>query len=219
MKDYKTLISELSSGLAPVSPPRNIDLVALAWFLLSTCFVVVVTLLIDPIRPGALMQLASKPRFLLETMLGVAAILWVSLAAFRSAVPGALTGRFATTGLFLIALWLIQYLIGLVSPALEPSTLGDRHHCWLEAMIYSLPVTVAGLLVVGRNYPLRPIRAGMFVGLVAGMLPALFMQLACMYEPSHIIMFHILPGLLMAAVSIGIAAWWHALSRSKGIAD
>ena len=219
MKDYKTLISELSSGLAPVAPPRNIDLIALVWFLLSTLFVVVVTLLIDPIRPGALMQLASKPRFLLETMLGVAAILWISLAAFRSAIPGALTGRFATIGLFLIALWLIQYLIGLISPALEPSTLGARHHCWLEAMIYSLPVIVAGLFIVHRNYPLRPVRAGMFVGLVAGLLPALFMQLACMYVPLHIIMFHIMPGLLMAAVSVGIAAWWHAHSRGKGIAD
>ena len=219
MKDYKTLISGLSSGVAPVSPPRNIDLIALAWFLLSTLFVVLVTLLIDPIRPGALMQLASKPRFLLETMLGVTAILWVSLAAFRSAIPGALTGRFATAGLFLIALWLIQYVIGLVSPALEPSTLGDRHHCWLEAIIYSLPVTVAGLSVVHRKYPLRPVRAGLFVGLVAGMLPALFMQLACMYEPLHIIMFHILPGLLMAAVSVGIAAWWHVHQRSRENTD
>jgi hypothetical protein len=32
------------------------------------------------------------------------------------------------------------------------------------------------------------------------MIPALYMQLACMYMPAHILTLHILPGLLVAAI-------------------
>jgi len=202
------LISNLSSDLAPVTPTRSINRLALTWFLLSAVYVVVITHLFGPIRPGALSQLGTEPRFLFETILGVAAILWFSLLVFRSAVPAALTRQFAVAGLVLMALWLAQYVIGFVSPALEPSRLGKRNYCYFETLVYALPVILSGLFFVRRLYPLRPLRTAMSVGLVAGMLPALFMQLACMYEPLHILAFHILPGLLMVGVGAVIATRW-----------
>jgi len=207
-EQHRTLISDLSRDLAPVSNPMKTNRLAMVWFLFSACYVVLVTDLIDPIRPGALTQLITKPRFLMETMLGGAAILWISLAAFRSSVPAALSKQFATTGTVLLVLWLAQYAIGLVSPALQASTLGERPHCWLETMVYAVPVILTGLYFVRRSYPLRPVRTAMSIGLVAGMLPALYMQIACMYNPVHILAFHILPGLLMVGVSAGIAAIW-----------
>jgi hypothetical protein len=205
---HESLISNLSNDLVPVSRPPNVNKMAMAWFLLSAVYVIIVTQLFDPIRTGAVSQLADQPRFLLESMLGVAAILWVSLLAFRSAIPAALSKQFAVAGLILMALWLAQYVVGFVSPALEPSSHGKRDFCYIETMVYALPVILAGLLLVRRLYPLRPVRTAMSIGLVAGMLPALYMQLACMYEPSHILTFHILPGLLMVAVGAGIAAKW-----------
>lgn len=208
MNKQHILISNLSRDLAPVSPPPNINRLAIAWFLLSAIFVVAMTHLFGPIRPGAFSQLGTEPRFLLETMLGVAAILWTSLLAFRSAVPAALSKQFAATGMVLMALWLAQYVIGFVSPALEPSMLGKRDHCFSETLVYSLPVILTGLFLIRRLYPLRPLRTAMSIGLAAGMLPALYMQLACMYEPSHILGYHILPGLLMVGAAAGIAAIW-----------
>ena len=208
MNKQHILISNLSRDLAPVSPPSNINRLAIAWFLLSAIFVVAMTHLFGPIRPGAFSQLGTEPRFLLETMLGVAAILWTSLLAFRYAVPAALSKQFAATGMVLMALWLAQYVIGFVSPALEPSMLGKRDHCFSETLVYSLPVILTGLFLIRRLYPLRPMRTAMSIGLAAGMLPALYMQLACMYEPSHILGYHILPGLLMVGAAAGIAAKW-----------
>ena len=208
MNKYDKLISNLSRDLAPVSPPPNINRLAIAWFLLSAIFVVAITHLFGPIRPDAFSQLGTEPRFLLETMLGVAAILWTSLLAFRSAVPATLSKQFAATGMVLMALWLAQYVIGFVSPALEPSMLGKRDHCFSETLVYSLPVILTGLFLIRRLYPLRPLRTAMSIGLAAGMLPALYMQLACMYEPSHILGYHILPGLLMVGAAAGIAAIW-----------
>ena len=208
MNKHEKLISNLSGELAPVRPPRNVTQMAIAWCLLSAIYVVAVTHLVGPIRPGAYSQLATEPRFLLEILSGVVAIMWASLLAFRSAIPGSLTRPFAISGMVLMTLWLAQYIIGFVSPALEPSSLGKRNHCDLQTLVYALPIILTGLFFVHRLYPLRPVRTAMFVGLTAGMLPALYMQLACMYEPQHIIAFHILPGLLMVGVSAIIATRW-----------
>jgi len=204
----KILISNLSTGLTPVSPPPKINRLAMAWFLLSAIYVVVVTHLFGPLRPGAVSQLGAEPRFLLETSLGVAAILWTSLLAFRSAIPAALSRQFAAVGMLLMALWLAQYVIGFVSPALEPSVLGKRRYCYFETLVYSLPAVLAGLFYVRRLYPLRPVRTAMSVSLAAGMMPALYMQLACMYEPAHILIYHILPGLVVVAVGAAVAVRW-----------
>jgi hypothetical protein len=208
MNKHDELIAQLSRDLAPVSPAPNINNLAMVWILLSAVYVVAVTYLFGPVRPGAFSQLATEPRFLLESVLGLAAIVGTSMLAFRAAIPGALTRQFAAAALVLMALWLAQYVIGLASPALEPSVLGKRNHCYIETMIYALPPILAGLFLIRRLYPLRFVRTAMSISLAAGMLPALYMQLACMYEPSHILALHILPGLLMVLAGAAIAALW-----------
>jgi hypothetical protein len=208
MNEHDDLIASLSRNLAPVSPAPNVNTLAMAWFLLSAIYVVAVTHLFGPIRPGAFSQLATEARFLMESLLGVAAILWISLLAFRAAIPATLTRQFAAGGLVLMALWLVQYVIGLVSPALEPSMLGKRNYCYYETMIYAVPPILIGLFFIRRLYPMRFVRTAMSLSLAAGMLPALYMQLACMYEPSHILTLHILPGLLMVLAGAAIAARW-----------
>jgi len=208
MNAHDELIADLSRDLAPVKPAPNINVLALVWFLISAVFVVVVTHLAGPVRPGAFSQLVSEPRFLLETLLGAAAIIWVSIVAFRGAIPAALTRTFAITGLILMSLWLAQYVFGLVSPALEPSVLGERAHCYLETMAYSFPPILIALFLVRRLYPLHFLRTSMTLSLAAGMISALYMQLACMYEPLHILEFHILPGLAMVLIGAATAAIW-----------
>jgi len=208
MNRYDELITDLSRNVAPVAPARRVNMLAMTWFLLSAIYVVVTTHMIGPARPGAFVQLITEPRFLAECLLGATAILWVSLLAFRAAIPAALTRQFAAVGLVLMALWLAQYLIGLVSPALEPSMVGKRNYCYLETMVYAVPPILAGLFLIRRLYPLRYVRTAMSLSLAAGMLPALYMQLACMYEPAHILSLHILPGLLMVLAGAAIASLW-----------
>lgn len=210
MNAHDDLIESLSRELAPVSPVPNVNVLSLAWLLLSAGFVVAVTHLTGPIRTGAYAQLFSEPRFLLESLLGVAAIAWIGMAAFRAAIPAALSRTFAVTGFFLMVLWLSQYVLGLISPALEPSELGKRSHCYFETMVISLPPILASLFLIRRLYPLRYVRTTMALGLASGMLPALYMQLACMYEPKHILGLHILPGLAMVFVGAAMAAVWPA---------
>lgn len=208
MDRHDRLIENLSRNLAPVAPASNVNRVALAWLVSSAVFVVAITQLVDPVRPGAFSQLLAEPRFLLETLLGVAAIACTALFAFRSAVPGELTRKFAVAGIVLMALWLAQYVVGLASPALEPSEWGKRPFCYLETMIYAMPPILAAVILARRRYPLHYTRTAMSLALTAGMIPALFMQVACMYVPSHILLFHILPGLSMVLVGAALAEWW-----------
>mgnify|MGYP001812492977 FL=1 len=208
MKKYEELIADLSRDVAAVSPAPPVNRLGVAWFVMSAVYVVVATHIIGPGRASAFSQLATEPRFLMESLLGAAAILWTSLLAFRAAIPAALTRQFAAAGFVLLALWLAQYVIGLVSPALEPSMVGKRGHCYYETMIYALPPILVGVFIIRRLYALRFVRTAMSLSLAAGMLPALYMQLACMYEPAHILSLHILPGLLMVLAGAAIAALW-----------
>jgi hypothetical protein len=215
MHRHDELIKSLSHELAPVPRPPNVGALAGAWVLASAVYVVFMTKLLGPVRPGALSQLISEPRFLLETLLGVLSIAWIGLVAFRAAVPAALTRKFAAAGFVLMALWLAQYVVGLVNPSLEPSTLGKRGYCFIETLAYAVPPILAALFFIRRLYPLNYIRTAMSVGLAAGMIPALYMQLACMYEPVHILGLHVLPGLAMVLFAAGVAALWRLRVNSE----
>ena len=84
--------------------------------------------------------------------------------------------------------------------------LGKRDHCVVETLLFALPPACLALFLTRRLYPLKPVRSALLFCLVAGMLPALYMQIACMYAPLHIIQMHIVPGLLVALAG-GAAAW------------
>jgi hypothetical protein len=211
-RDTEHLIASLSTGLKPVKSQLPVDLIALLWLVSSAAFVMAITHFFGPLRPNALTQLATEPRFLLETLLGVAAISYMAIVAFRSAVPGAAGKGSMLLAVSLIALWLANYGIGLAYPALEPSMLGKRDHCVFETFIFAVPPACLAFLLTRRLYPLKPVSSALLFSLVAGMLPALYMQLACMYAPLHIIQMHIIPGLLVMLAG-GTAAW--LISRVK----
>ena len=214
MSEREQLIAALSRDVPSVKPVRNIDHTALLWMLLSAAYVVAITHLFGPIRPNALAQLASTPRFLGELLCGLAAIAVMAVVGFRAAIPGALTPRLATLGGVLVTVWVGCYVFGLVNPALEPSMLGKRPHCVWETFVYALPPVLLGFALTRRLFPLQPVKAALAFSLAAGLMPALYMQIACMYAPDHILKFHILPGLLMGALGASAAAaWWRDPSR------
>jgi hypothetical protein len=212
MKPTDELISELSRDLAPVSPVTGITTRALLWLLASAAFSIVAIHASGALRPGALQQLLHHPRFLLEILLGVASIMLLALAAFRSAIPGVSSRRLARVGLAVLSLWLLNYGIGLVSPALEPSMLGKRDHCLVEVLLFGTPSALLAMYLCARWYPLEPVALGLRCGLAAGLIPALYMQIACMYDPAHALIAHMLPALIVGA-GCALLAW--VLARLK----
>lgn len=206
------LIDSLSADLKPVQPVANINLLTAVWLILGVAYVMASALVLGPIRPGVFEQLLGNPRFLLETLYGAGVFTLVAMVAFNSAIPGAVSPALKRLATAAVIVWVLNFLYALVNPALEPSMLGKRPHCYLETLVYALPPMLFAIYRQQKLYPLKPGDSAMWAGLAAGLIPAWYMQVACMYLPKHVLLFHILPGFAMAGV--GILMWW-LLQRFK----
>jgi hypothetical protein len=219
MSSRDELLESLVTNLAPVKRAPDVRLLAAVWLLLSTACVVLFTHALGPVRPTAFAQLQAHPRFLAEMITGVITIVALGLLAFRAAIPGAVRAPLKWLVLVAGGLWVAGIAVGLVAPALEPSMLGKRDHCYLETLVYALPPLLAVLYWQGRLYPLSASRSAIVAGLAAGSLPALYIQIACMYAPSHILLYHIGPGAavgLLAPLLLLGYRWYRASRESAG---
>jgi hypothetical protein len=200
-RERRQLIAQLATDLQPVRTPPSPLRMALLWWLVSWAFVVVVTLLFAPAREGGWSQLLTHGRFLAESLLGLIAALVIALFAFTDSVPGLARRAAFSVGLVLVVIWISSYVIGLEYPTLPISMQGKRADCFPETLLYSLLPATVGIWLCLRYYPLAPLRTAVLMTLSASMMPALFMQLACMYDAAHILSHHILPiPLLIGAV-------------------
>ena len=204
--DEDKLIESLKADLTPVRTPGSIGSVGLLWLLIGLAYVLTLAAALGPFRPGFADQLLSVPRFALEMLLGALALGCFLGAALLESIPGRDAGRWQNAGWLLLVAWLAQFLIGFAAPALEPSMLGKREHCVWEAYLYSVPLLVSLAYLQRRRYVLEPVRAMLHTALAAGLMPALMMQIACMYEPGHGLAFHVLPIGLLAGAAV-VLTW------------
>lgn len=202
------LIDALKRDLKPSRPRLSLLLVGALWLCSSVLWVSGVGLSLGPMRPGVAESLAQHPLFLLEMLLGAGAVLTLAASAFRAAVPGRRGRGLELVGLGLLVSWVGFFLLGDVVVVLEPSMLGKREHCELEAYLLGLPPALLLLVLQHRRYPLEPARAALLGTTAAALLPALFMQLGCMYEPSHILTHHVAPVAVTALVLTAAVKLW-----------
>ena len=206
-KPREALIAELAAAATPIARPGKTHGNAALWLAAAAVITIVLTVMDGPLRPGALAALSRAPQFLLESMLGAAAIVTLGLGAFQSGIPSTTPMlRAAALPLAALAAWVGMYLYGMIDPALAPSMVGKRAHCWLEALAYGLPGLLLGCVALRRLWPLHGAWSGALLGLASGAMPALIMQFACMYDPLHIIKYHLLPGLALGVVGAVVGA-------------
>jgi hypothetical protein len=206
VRNSAELIEQLTSELKPARRLVSPGALALLWALGSLVFVVMAALWVAPMRPGFVDQLLAAPRFALESLFGLGAVVVATAIGFVLGVPGPRSARrrvFVALGI--LGLWSGFYLYGLYDPALEPSTLGARPLCFLEVLLYGVPTTLAALLLLRRLAPLERYYTGAVVGAAAGAIPGLLMEIACMYVPAHILLFHIAPigGVIVLGALLG----------------
>ncbi|NOR80283.1 MAG: DUF1109 family protein, partial [Methyloprofundus sp.] len=194
------LIKDLSTNVPPVCPRNGISLPIILWFFISWVYVIALSLYLGPLRDGALESLITSPQFAFELSVGFISGVLFCVIAFQESIPGLRHKWLIYLSYFSAILWVSCYVVGLSFPALEPSMLGKRAHCVLEAYLYSIPPLIIGYFLIYRRYPLNSLRAGIFLGISAGMLPALFMQISCMYDPRHILTHHIGPAFVAIVV-------------------
>ncbi|MEE9345220.1 MAG: NrsF family protein [Methylococcales bacterium] len=192
------LINDLSKDLAVVNSRNRMMLPAFLWFICSWMYVIASSLYLGPARANAYTALLSNPQFAFESLAGLLASALFCIIAFRESIPGLRSQWLILIAFFSAIVWVGCYVVDLSFPAIEPSLLGKRAHCVLEAYLYSGPPLFIGYWLIYQRYSLDSIWAGLFLGICAGMLPALSMQIVCMYNPQHILTHHIGPILLIA---------------------
>ena len=145
-------------------------------------------------------------RFSIEMLFGAAAIVCWAIAGLADSIPGLYPRWPIRLAWMFLGIWLLHFIIGFVSPSLEPSMIGKRDHCSSEAYIYSLPPTLLMIWLQRRRFSLNPLRASIYAAMAAAIIPAVAMQVACMYEPTHILVNHVFP-ILVLATGVGTAAF------------
>lgn len=212
-QDKKQLIDTLVDDLEPVKPTKHVGLSAQFWLVAAVVLSAGLAWMLGPYREGALEQLMLSKQFTLETIVGVAAIVALAIAGFRSAIPSAtVTFKHFYLPLALFCVWIAFYLYGLAEPALAASEHGKRDHCYIETFFMSLVPLFLGLNWAIKKWPVNPMKTGMLLGMASGLMSAMVMQFACMYDPIHALFFHILPGLSIGFIG-AFAAKKMAASR------
>ena len=200
------LIERLSADLQPVRR-FSVGAIVAMWLAIGWAFVAFVTFSTGDLRPGVVAQLQASPRFLLEYVLGAAVGVVVYRLAVLLAIPGATsTRRAAAIAVAMLSAWFGLHLYGLVDPALEPSMIGKRPHCFVETFVFSSMPIAFGLWLLLRRLPLARGWTGALVGFAAASMPAPIMQIACMCDPRHILQFHLMPVLIVGG--FGALSGW-----------
>ena len=203
----REFIDDLVSDLAPVrrvTPPAQGSGL---WFLGAWAVVTGMTLATGSMRQGFVGQLITSPHFLLESLLGLSVGAAALYGALRLATPGPEpTAARVGPGLALAGLWFAVLAFGLVDPALEPSMVGKRAHCFVETFVYSIPPLVLAFVMLRRRAALQTGWTGALAGLAAAAVPALMMEFACMYDPVHILTMHLSPVPVIAIVAAVLGA-------------
>jgi hypothetical protein len=203
------LIADLVGDLRPVARPGRTGRALGVWLIGAFCYCAGIMLVTGPIRDGAFTALLSVPAYGIEIALALATVALLARAAVRSAIPSERPFAFDSAWpLVALAAWAALLLVGVFGePALDGGMLGKRAHCFLETVLYSLPSAALLLLVVRRFLPLWPRATGALAGAAAAALPAAMMQLACMYEPTHALIYHLSSIPLVGALGAFVGAY------------
>ena len=199
-QERERLIGDLVADLRPVRLAGRSGLATAAWLGVATLYSLLMVHVTGPWRAGAWRDLLDYPLFALETLVAALAVVALARACLRSAIPeGRRIRREWVWALVPVCTWAAMHIAGLWHPALPASARGDREVCMWQVLLFTLPTLALMLWFARRQFPLRPRLTGLLAGTAAAAIPAALMQFACMYEPQHMLLYHLGPMLPMAA--------------------
>jgi len=201
------LIAELVADTRVIERPGRTERVALMW-LVCTCVWTALGLMLTGVFPTrAWATSAAISRYGLEIALGVATVVALTQAAFSTAIPqpGPMWRR-AAPALALLTAWIALHASGTIDPALAPAMSDKRAHCSIQILLIAAPALAVGLFMIKRWWPLDGAWSGALLGLAAGSAAVMLMQVACLYLPAHIVLYHFLPGVGVGLLGAGLGA-------------
>lgn len=201
------LINELVADLTPVKPLKPLVVSILVWLLLSAVITIAIAGGLGDYRNGSMELLFASGAFLYESIMGMISITILAYYALTSAFPDRqIHSKFGHIVLMAFPLfWFASYGYGIVEPTTHYSEEGKRVYCYLETMVMAILPLFLGLAWAKKAWPVKSWKTGLLFGLSAGLMAAMVMQFACMYDAKHALLFHVLPGLFMGGVGLVLA--------------
>jgi hypothetical protein len=212
--DPDKFIDHLVADLKPTPPLRSPGFRTVISFSFLAVVTAMTILWVQEYRPGFWMQLSEHWRFKAEIVSGIVLTLSTFYIVFASSIPGEKINygaKLTCLVSFIVFAGSLGIGFGMASP--ESSALGSRPFCELEVLIYG-GLSMGGLFYLIRNGIIVSYSSkNVLLGFSAGLISALIMQLACMYDPLHGLLFHFIPALLLGALG------WLLSDRIKSYRD
>lgn len=201
-------IDALIDDLDPVTPAPSWSQSSLLTSGSAWLVVAALVLATGPLRAGAIEALGSSPLYALEFGIGVLTGIASLAAGIEWGVPGRPHGlRVAAPAVVLASIWTGLTIYAATTSPGPPEMLGKRVHCSLEIMTFSVPPLALALFVIDRRALFSRATTGLFVGIGAAAIPAVWMQLACMHGALHTLTHHLAPITLIAVLGAVASAW------------
>ena len=206
------LVSDLTPVAAPPRPWRDVGV----WLVLAWASTLLLTVLMGPFRAGAAAEWLASSRFQLETVVVALASVVTGALVARAAIPARGSARSPLlAALLLLGAWALLLAWAHAVPPFPLDMTGKRAACVLEVLADAALPCALGLWWLRRRYAvLAPGLVGAALGLAAGAIPAIVMQLACVYEPTHALRFHLGPVVICGL--LGAVLGRVVLARRRG---
>ncbi|MCB0329763.1 MAG: DUF1109 family protein [Bdellovibrionales bacterium] len=162
--------------------------------------------LYQPFRTGVSAFWGSAALFQIEIFLGLFSASVLVFAGFLLVIPGEKAQRsILTFAILSFLLWLALIFHSLLTPHIAVSMVGKREICFLEVPFYGSLLALALFYLNRKLLIASPLWVGICFGIGAGLVPAVLMQAACMYDPMHNLLFHVAPILVVMGIAVGIS--------------
>lgn len=213
---HHALVERLAANLQPVRRLWPVRVRLVLWLVLQAA---VLAWAVSH-TPNDFMRKLEIPRYLLEVALFAGAAIIMAAIALRSAIPG----RPVRTSELVIALLLLLAGTGLLLT--QPMRtgyplsvfIGVGRWCAIGTCVLAAAPWLALWWAVKRGAPMRAGLAGLAVGGAAAMMSFALMRLKCPNdERLHLLTWHLMPALLITALSALCGMLWLRLrTRASG---
>jgi len=169
------------------------------WFLVNLFFVLLITYGVQGFRQNFVQDLWQAPLLSAELMIGLTLSYLSGLYVFKRSIPGEKFQQKNFTPILLIFTILgVLILAAFFTPPKSTPYNGARSFCEFEILFYGL-TSMVSLFFFNRLGFTQQLNKWERISIAfsVGMVPASVMQLACMFDPTHSLLFHYSPVILL----------------------
>ena len=199
----KSLIDGLTDALEPVAPLLSPEKRAFLWFFLHTLGIGIIMHFIRPFNGGILHDLLMI-RFSGEVLAFFVFSFLAGYAAFLSVVPGTKSRQAFMVAFVCFGVFALLIGISFFAPAKEVSPAGYRPQCIFEIMALSLLPIFHMFYLLRKGLFENRIKTLIVAFVAASLIPSGLMHFACMYDPVHVVKFHVGPSIAMALIVFAV---------------